>query len=129
MTDRDRELQAQRERTEQARNDLGETVGELASRADVKARAQQKAGELKERAREVTPDAATKAVGQVRKRPAPAAGGAAAVAVALIVARRVLRDRRAARDTRTARASRAAAKAKPKNLARTFRKKSPLRKK
>ncbi|GAA2620805.1 DUF3618 domain-containing protein [Actinomadura fulvescens] len=124
MTDHDQELRAQRDRTEQARNDLGATVGELASRADVKARAQQKAGELKERAREATPEAATKAADQVRKRPGPVAGTAAA-AVALIVGRRLLRGRRLSRAATKARAK-ASTKAGAKARSMTRSKPKPM---
>ncbi|MEU5876096.1 DUF3618 domain-containing protein [Spirillospora sp. NPDC047279] len=126
MTEQDQELEAQRKRAEEARTELGETMGELAARADVKHRAQEKAhekaeeikekagelkekaGELKGRAVEVTPDPALKAAEQVRKRPGPVAGGAAALAAAILVGRQVLRRRRAAKA--------------PKGVGRLFRK-------
>jgi anti-sigma-K factor RskA len=93
MTDEDRELREQQARIEQVRNDLGDTVAELSARADVKARAKEKTAEIGERAREVTPDVAIKAVDEARRRPKVIAGAAVAI-VALFVGRRFTRRRR-----------------------------------
>ena len=61
------------ERIERTREDLGETVEALAAKTDVKAQAQQKAVEIKQR---------------IEEDPRPWVAGAALVAVVLIVRRR-----------------------------------------
>ncbi|MBO2449092.1 DUF3618 domain-containing protein [Actinomadura barringtoniae] len=94
MTSEDREIRAQEERIEQAREELGETVAELSSRADIKARAKEKTTEIGERARDATPDVAIKAAQEARRRPRVVAGFAAAAA-GLMAGRYILRRKQA----------------------------------
>ena len=67
---------------EQSRERLGETVEALAAKVDVKARAQEKLGQLtarlKGKATEAT-DKATQAGQQIRKRPVPVAATAGVI--------------------------------------------------
>ena len=60
-SDRPDTLAAARAEVEQAREELGETVEALAHKADVKGRAQDKAGELKTRAQETAQQVQAKA--------------------------------------------------------------------
>jgi len=80
--DRDPLVAEQQHRVEETRAELGATVEALASRANVRARAQQKAGQIKSRAREKTPDAAAR-----HPLVAIAGVGAAAVAVYAVATR------------------------------------------
>jgi hypothetical protein len=68
---------------ERTRGELGDTVEALAAKTDVKARAQAKAGELKEKA----PDSV---VDTIRANPAALIGGAALI-VAFLLGRRSAR--------------------------------------
>ena len=74
---------------EQARERLGETVEELAARADVKARARARAAELKDRAAQVSgrvKDRTVDVSGRVRQHPAVQRRWPLAVAAGIVVA-------------------------------------------
>jgi len=71
-----------RQEIEQTRQNLGETVDELAAKADVKARARAKAAEAKARAR----DKVTAVSGQVRRSQAVQRRWPVAVAAGVLVA-------------------------------------------
>ncbi len=62
-----------RDEIEDARRDLGDTAAALAAKTDIKARANEKADELKQRA---------------RANPVPLAAGAAAFALVIVLTRR-----------------------------------------
>lgn len=86
-----------REQVSTARERLGDTVEELANKADVKHRAQEKAAELKHVARDHTPEQVRHAAGRAartgRSQPLPTAVTATAVVIG--VAYMVLRRRHA----------------------------------
>lgn len=90
------DIAAVRAEVEQTREELGETVEALASKADVKSRAQEKADEVRaragdtvERVRSKAEPAAVEARDRARELPPPVLAGAAAlVLVALVVMRR-----------------------------------------
>ncbi|NGN68885.1 DUF3618 domain-containing protein [Streptomyces sp. A7024] len=83
-----------REQVSTARERLGDTVEELAAKADVKHRAQEKAAEIKHAARDKTPQqvrtAAERAARTGRKQPLPTAvtGTVLVVGLAYLVLRR-----------------------------------------
>ena len=88
-----------RQEIEQTRQSLGETVDELAAKADVKARARSTAAEAKARAR----DKVTTVSGQVRRSQAVQRRWPVAVAAGVLVASRASagRSRHEARDDTT----------------------------
>ncbi|GLZ16344.1 hypothetical protein Acsp04_65790 [Actinomadura sp. NBRC 104425] len=90
--DRDPQVAEQQHRVEETRAELGATVAALAARADVRARAQQKAGQLKAKAREATPDAAVHAAEGARRHPLTTAVGATAAGVAAYAVYRAIRS-------------------------------------
>jgi hypothetical protein len=78
------QIEAEIERT---RDDLGETVAQLAEKADVKRQAKEKVEETKEAASEKASQARDRAIAGIRENPAPVAAGAAAVLVLFVILR------------------------------------------
>lgn len=76
-----------REQVSTARERLGDTVEELAAKADVKHRAQEKAAELKDVARDKTPEQVRTAAGRAaeagRRQPVPLGLTATVLAIGL----------------------------------------------
>jgi ElaB/YqjD/DUF883 family membrane-anchored ribosome-binding protein len=82
------EAQELREEIDETRGDLGDTVEQLAQKADVKAQAQAKVDDVKGQAQAKVDDVKGQAqakVGQVQENPKPVAGIAAAVAGLLVL--------------------------------------------
>lgn len=84
---------ALRDQIEQTREELGETVSALSDKADVKARAAEKADEVKHRAQEAGETAKAKA----QENPVPFVIGAVVVLFVLRKLRKGRRNRRASR--------------------------------
>jgi hypothetical protein len=82
-TSGDAKVAALRSEIEQTRAELGETVEELAARADVKARAKEKVDETKARAVATAAEAKEAVRTSVRERPTPWAVVAAAALLAI----------------------------------------------
>jgi MYXO-CTERM domain-containing protein len=85
-----------RREIEEIRRELGETVAQLANKADVKAQAREKVDEVKAAAQRHTPDSARGGAQQVaagaRQHPTPIAVGGALV-LGLLIGRRIGRRR------------------------------------
>jgi hypothetical protein len=77
-----------RREIEEIRRELGETVAQLAHKADIKAQAREKVQEVKANALSHAPDSAQQAATGARRHPLPLAA-AGALAVGFLLGRRV----------------------------------------